>query len=166
MKDNNYLQKAIEIKNWIQNNENKLPPSKKSEDNVEKGLAKDLLFIRKKLIAPYQKLKKAKAIKSFEEKHPDIYEIVNVIQEIDKIEITKNFDGEEQRIINQNKEIEKEIEDTIEEEQEDEVFNPEFEYDEHDVKQTNLVKLILKDLKLTKKIEKANKLKQKYKKEK
>lgn len=155
MNDEIYLNNAIEIKNWIDNSENKLPPSKKSKDEIEKRYAKDLKEIRKKIVKPYQKLKKEKAIIEFEEKHPHVHEIIKIVQKIDESEITESVDTEEKELIVQDDEINSELENTPQ------VF-PEFDYDSNDDKQINLVNLITKDLSLKNKIEEANKLKKKY----
>ena len=157
MEEKNYLNIAIEIEDWIEKSPEQVLPSKKSKDEEEKRLAKELIFIRKKLIKPYQKLKKDKDIKKFEEKHPDIYEIVKTIQKIDEKSIIKNINEPEKELIEENKKIDLEIE--VEENQ-----TPEFEYDKENEKQSDLVGLIVKDIKLKKTIEEANKLKEKYKK--
>ena len=157
MEEKNYLNIAIEIEDWIEKSPEQVLPSKKSKDEEEKRLAKELIFIRKKLIKPYQKLKKDKDIKKFEEKHPDIYEIVKTIQKIDEKSIIKNINESEKELIEENKKIDLEIE--VEENQ-----TPEFEYDKENEKQSDLVGLIVKDIKLKKTIEEANKLKEKYKK--
>ena len=160
--EENYLEKAIEIKKWIENNKEKLPPSKSSKESKEKELAKNLNYIRKKLIKPYQKLKKDKDIKNFEEKHPDIYEIVKVVQSIDALCITQTMDKQEQEKISNNKEIEKELE-KVEVENNKEKL--EIEFDKENKKQYNLVSLIKKDIELKNTIKKANKLKKKYEEE-
>ena len=158
MEEKNYLSIAIEIKDWIEKSPEQVLPSKKSKDEEEKRLAKELIFIRKKLIKPYQKLKKDKDIKKFEEKHPNIYEIVKTIQKIDEKSIIKNINESENELIEENKKIDLEIEVTEDEQ------TLEFEYDKENEKQSDLVGLIVKDIKLKKTIEEANKLKEKYKK--
>lgn len=158
MEEKNYLSIAIEIKDWIEKSPEQLLPSKKSKNKEEKRLAKELMFIRKKLIKPYQKLKKYKDIKKFEEKYPDIYDIVKTVQKIDENSIIKNITESEKELIEENEKIELEIEVTEDEQ------TPKFEYDKENEKQSDLVGLIVKDIKLKKTIEEANKLKQKYKK--
>ena len=152
MEENNYLEIAIEIKKWTENNEEKLPPSKKSKDEVEKKLAKDLKFLKKKLIKPYKKLKNEKAIEEFEQKYPDIKSICEIIE---KIEANEQYDikMDEHKI-----ELENELEKNIKDETID------FEYDKSNTSQSNLADLIVKDIKIRKSIEEANKLKEKYKK--
>ena len=158
MNDEIYLNNAIEIKNWIDNSEKKLPPSKRSKDEIEKKYAKELNVIRKKIVKPYQKLKKEKAIIEFEEKHPHIHEIIKMIQKIDESEITEKIEVEEKELIVNDDEIDSELNITPQ-------VLPKFDFDSNDESQTNLVNLISKDLNIRKKIEEANKLKKKYEEE-
>lgn len=159
MEEKNYLEKAKEIKEWVEKSEQKLLPSKKSKNEEEKRLAKEYKFITKKIINPYQKLKKEEDIKAFEEKYPNIYEITEIIQSIEKESIEQNISKAQEDIMNG-----KEQEVNAELEQIEEIKKHDFDYDKDSKKQVDLVKLISKDLKISKQIEKANKLKQKYEK--
>ena len=157
MEDKNYLEISVQIKEWIINSDKKIPPSKKSKDETEKQLAKELKFIQKKIIKPYKKLKKEEQIKAFSEKYPDIEKIINIMQEIENIDLLERLNEES---VHEHKEIDVEIENEFEKEQ-----TPEFEYDKENIKQTSLVDSILKDIKIRKQIEGATKLKQKYEEE-
>ena len=152
MDENIYLEEAIEIKKWIDNSNEKLPPSKSSKDETEKKLGKELNYIRKKIIKPYLKIKNEKKKEKFEEKNPKIQEIIKIIDEIDEISVNKQLGiiEKEKDIVDLDMELNKD-EPTIE-----------IEFNKSNSKQHDLADLIIKYLKIRKKIENANELKKKY----
>ena len=152
MDENIYLEEAIEIKKWIDNSEEKLPPSKSSKDEIEKKLGKELNYIRKKIVKPYLKITNEKKKESFEEKYPEIQEIIKIIGEIDEIAINKQLGitRKEKIAVDLDMELSKD-EPAVE-----------IEFDKSNNKQRDLADLIIRDLKIRKKIENAKGLKKKY----
>ena len=83
-----YLTNARAIKVWIEKSGGTKPPSESSKDAEERRLGRALSTIRRKLIKPYKSLKTDEERESFREKHPEIDEVMKIVGEIDKNNIS------------------------------------------------------------------------------
>ena len=83
-----YLSNARAIKEWIEQSGGTKPPNSRSKNEEEKRLAKALSTIRQKLIKPYMILEAEEERENFRKKHPEIDEIIEIIEEIDKNNIS------------------------------------------------------------------------------
>ena len=79
-----YLTNAREIKEWIEKSGGTKPPSMNSTDKTEKRLGTALSNIRQYLIKPFMNLKTEEERKEFRKKHPEIDEVLEIINEIDE----------------------------------------------------------------------------------
>ena len=79
-----YLTNARAIKEWIEKSGGIKPPSMNSTDKTEKRLGKALSNIRQYLIKPFMNLKTEEERKEFRKKHPEIDEVLEIINEIDE----------------------------------------------------------------------------------
>ena len=78
-----YLANARAIKEWIEKSGGTKSPSKKSTDKTEKRLGSALGNIKHNLIKPYIALKTEEEREEFRKKHPEIDEVIEIINEID-----------------------------------------------------------------------------------
>jgi len=78
------LKQAREIKEWMEESGRTKPPSSSSKDEEEKKLGQNLSEIRYRLITPYLDLKTEEEKETYRQKHPEIEEVMQTIQEIDK----------------------------------------------------------------------------------
>ncbi len=79
-----YLQYAREIKEWIEQSEGTKPPSMKAKDKEESRLGRNLVNIRYRLIKPYMNLETEEEREQFRKDHPEIGEVIEIINEIDE----------------------------------------------------------------------------------
>ena len=79
-----YLVNAREIKAWIEKSGGTKPPAASSTDETEKRLGQTLNRIRQLLIKPYMNLKTKEERKEFRKKHPEIDEVLEIINKIDE----------------------------------------------------------------------------------
>ena len=86
-----YLVNARAIKEWIAKSEGRKPPASSSTDKTEKRLGTALSSIRQLLIKPYMNLKTEEERKEFKKKHPEIDEVLEIINEIDENNIPTNL---------------------------------------------------------------------------
>ena len=85
---NSYLTNARAIKEWIEKSGGTKPPSSISENKEEKRLGTALSTIRQNLIKPYMRLETEEERENFRKKYPEIDEIIEIIEEIDKNNIS------------------------------------------------------------------------------
>ena len=85
---NSYLTNARAIKEWIEQSGGTKPPSSISENKEEKRLGTALSTIRQNLIKPYMRLETEEERENFRKKYPEIDEIIEIIEEIDKNNIS------------------------------------------------------------------------------
>ncbi len=83
-----YLTNARAIKEWIEKSDGIKPPNKRSENEEEKRLGMALTNIRMKLIKPYMILETEDEREDFRKIHPEIGEVMEIIEEIDKNNIS------------------------------------------------------------------------------
>ena len=79
-----YLTNARAIKEWIEKSGGTKPPAASSTDKTEKRLGKLLIYIRYHLIKPYIALKTEEEREEFRKQHPEIDEVLEIINEIDE----------------------------------------------------------------------------------
>lgn len=79
-----YLTNARAIKEWMEKSGGTKPPSQKSKDKTEKKLGQLLSNIKYRLIKPYMALKTKEERETFKNQHPEIDEVLDIINEIDK----------------------------------------------------------------------------------
>jgi len=84
-----YLRNARVIKEWVEESEAKKLPSAVAKDEEEKRLGSRLATIRQRLIKPYMKLKTEKEKEEYKEKHPELEEVMEIINEIDSNNISQ-----------------------------------------------------------------------------
>ena len=68
----------------MENNNRTKPPAISSKDYIEKRLGTALSNIRQKLIKPYLQLENEEARKQFESEHPELQEILQIVNWIDE----------------------------------------------------------------------------------
>ena len=79
-----YIKNTNDIKEWMKkNNTNKLP-SVASKDEEEKRLGKALSIIRRNLIKPYKELQTEEEKEEYKKKHPELEEVMTIVEEIDR----------------------------------------------------------------------------------
>ena len=86
-----YFKNARAIKEWIEKSGDTKPPSQKSKDEEEKRLGSALSNMRRQLIKPYMNLKTEKEREEYKEKHPELEEVMEIINEIDSNNISPYF---------------------------------------------------------------------------
>ncbi len=81
-----YLEKIYEIKEWMERNETTRPPRQSGENisEEEKRLGRALSCIRQNLIKPYKELKTEEEREQYRKRRPEIEEIMEIVEEIDK----------------------------------------------------------------------------------
>lgn len=79
-----FLKNAREIKAWINSSGDTKPPSAKGKSKEEIRLAKALGAIRYRLIKPYEQSKENGTEEEFRLQHPELDEVINIVQEIDQ----------------------------------------------------------------------------------
>lgn len=80
-----HLKNARKVHQWmIQNNSFKVP-SRTSKNEAERNLGHDLANIRKRLIKSYEKLRTKKQKEEYKIKHPELEEVIEIINEIDNM---------------------------------------------------------------------------------
>ena len=93
---------AKAIKEWMEENNTKKPPSAYSEDKEEKKLGEALQYIRKRLIKPYRNLETEEQKQKFKNKHPELDEVMAIVEEISedrqRIRLQK-FEEEQKRMM-------------------------------------------------------------------
>ena len=79
------LQQAREIKRWMEERDTKKPPRIKGIEvsKEERRLGKALDAIRQYLIKSYESLRTEKEKEEFRKKHPELEEVIAVVEEID-----------------------------------------------------------------------------------
>ena len=86
-----YLVNARAIKEWIEKSGGTKPPASTSKNETEKRLGQALRSIRQYLIKPYMELKTEEKKEEFRKKHPEIDEVLEIINEIDENNIPTNL---------------------------------------------------------------------------
>ncbi len=81
---NTYLENAIAIKEWIEKSGDTKPPSRSSKDKEEKTLGNALHSIKQNLQSSYYDLKTEEEKEEYRKKHPELEEVIRIIEEIDK----------------------------------------------------------------------------------
>ena len=84
-----YLRNAREIKEWIENSEDKRVPNRCSKNEEEANLSKKLISIRTGLIHPYLKLETEQERGVYRQKHPELNEVMEIVYDI-----SRNFGNE------------------------------------------------------------------------
>ena len=84
----NYLTNARAIKEWIEKSGGTRPPASCSKDIEEKRLGQALGTIKSYLIKPYMILQTEEEREEFRARHPEIEEVLKIINEIDKNNIS------------------------------------------------------------------------------
>ena len=79
-----YLTNARAIKAWMEQSGGTKPPSQTAKNEEEKRLGQALSNIRQNLIKPYMSLETEEEREKFREKHPEIDEVLEIVNEIDK----------------------------------------------------------------------------------
>lgn len=82
---------ARQIKMWMEEHATTRTPSAGSKDKEERKLGLALTDIRRKLIKPYKQLQTEEERMQFEEKHPEIKQVISIIDEIDSKNISPNL---------------------------------------------------------------------------
>lgn len=85
------LSNAIQIQEWMKGHTTTKPPSAASKDEGERRLGLALTEIRRNIINPYKKLQTEEEKSEFEIKHPELQEVMRIIDEIDKNNISPNL---------------------------------------------------------------------------
>ena len=111
-----YLVNARLIKEWVEQQEKPhLPRRSRNIEGEEKELGKKLGNIRQDLIKPYMSLQTNEEKAEYEEKHPEIEEVIDIISELDiqcgnekQKELAKlaREDLEKRRMLKEAKELE------------------------------------------------------------
>ena len=83
-----YLKNALNIKDWMENNNTTIPPRQQNEKETipkkEAKLGQELSEIRRRLIKPYTALTKEEEKEEYKRKHPELEEVMVIIEEIDR----------------------------------------------------------------------------------
>ena len=83
-----YLKNALNIKDWMENNNTTIPPrqqnEKKNVPEKEAKLGQALSEIRRRLITPYTELETKEEKEKYKSKHPELEEVMAIIEEIDR----------------------------------------------------------------------------------
>ena len=87
------MSNAIQIQEWMKDHTTTKPPSAASRDEVERRLGLALTEIRRNIINPYKKLQTEEEKNEFETKHPELQEVMRIIDEIDKNNISPNLNN-------------------------------------------------------------------------
>ncbi len=82
---------ARQIKIWMEGHATTRTPSAGSKDKEERKLGLALTDIRRKLIKPYKQLETEEEKMQFEKKHPEIKQVISIIDEIDSNNISPNL---------------------------------------------------------------------------
>lgn len=82
---------ARKIKEWMEKNTTTKPPSASSKDEEEKKLGIALAAIRRNLIKPYMSIQSEDEKQKFEDEHPELFEILETINEIDNKNISTHL---------------------------------------------------------------------------
>ena len=82
------LIQARAIKAWIEQSGGTKPPSISSKNEDEKRLGIELSNIRQNLIKPYISLETEEEMEKFREEHPEIDEVLEIVNEIDRNNIS------------------------------------------------------------------------------
>ena len=85
------LKQARKIREWIEKSSSTKQPSGKSVDKEEKTLGMAYQSIKQCLIKPYMELTTEKAKQEYKEQHPELEEIMQIINEIDSNNIPKKL---------------------------------------------------------------------------
>lgn len=83
-----YLENAIKIKAWMQERNTTKPPSSKAKDDEERKLGQALGSIRRLCIKPYKNLNTEEEKKQYKKEHPDLEKIMEIVNYIDKNNIS------------------------------------------------------------------------------
>jgi len=82
-KKNINLTNVIKIRDWMKENDKKGFPSNRAEDIEEKKLGHSLGYIRNRVVKPYMEKNEIEK-KEYKDRHPEIEEIVQIMEEIEK----------------------------------------------------------------------------------
>ena len=86
-KEQPYYINALEIKKWMEKNNTTKPPRSQYNNMVpeeEAKLGSNLSSIRHCLIKPYQKLKTEEEKEEYKKQHPELEEVMAIVEEIDR----------------------------------------------------------------------------------
>ena len=91
--DRVYLKNILKIKHWMENNNTTKPPrgQNKTVPEEEAKLGQALSEIRRRLIKPYAELKTEEEKEEYKGKHPELEEVMAIIEEIDRNNIPTNL---------------------------------------------------------------------------
>ena len=78
------IKNLLKIQQWMENNNRTKPPSISSKDYIEKGLGIALSNIRQKFVKPYLQLEDEESRKQFESEHPELQEILQIVNWMDE----------------------------------------------------------------------------------
>jgi len=84
-----HLRNARAIKNWMEKNNTTKIPSSRSKDEKEKTLGIALNSIKQGLIKPYTKLETEEEIEEYKKEHPELEEVMEIVQWIENRKRTK-----------------------------------------------------------------------------
>ena len=79
-----YYRNAKNVQEWMEKNNINRLPSKNSNDEVERNLAQYIPQIKHRLIKEYNSKTTYKEREEFREKHPEIDEVMQIVNEINK----------------------------------------------------------------------------------
>ena len=86
--DSHYYWDILEIKKWMEENNSKRPPRCQNPDKTipeeEARLGNNLSKIRQNLIKPYSELENEEEKEEYKKKHPELEEIIMIVEEIDR----------------------------------------------------------------------------------
>ena len=83
--DSAFYWNALKIKEWMEKNNTKKPPSKNSKESLEeKKLGQFLANIRQGLIKPYNKLETEAEKEEYRKEHPELDDVMEIIEWIDE----------------------------------------------------------------------------------
>ena len=87
---------AFKIKEWMEENNTTKPPSKnaKSTSEEEKKLGRILSNIRQSLIKPYKQLESEEEKEEYKKQHPELEEVMEIIEWIDKNNVRAKEDSQ------------------------------------------------------------------------
>mgnify|MGYP007005320034 CR=1 FL=1 len=93
--DSAFYWNALKIKEWMEKNNTKKPPSKNSKESLEeKKLGQFLANIRQGLIKPYNKLETEAEKEEYRKEHPELDDVMEIIEWIDENNVKVKEDSQ------------------------------------------------------------------------
>lgn len=87
-----HLINARQIKTWMETKQTNKPPRLRCEDKEEQRLGTALQSIRRRLINPYLQLESENEKIQFEDEHPEVQEVLQIVNWIDENNISPRLD--------------------------------------------------------------------------